>query len=55
MESKSLIWIGMIVGSTIGSYVPNLWGAGFLSMWSITLSAVGGIGGIWLGFKLSNG
>ncbi len=54
MESKKVIWIGMIVGSTIGSYMPSLWGAGFLSMSSVFLSAAGGILGIWLGFKLIN-
>src|SRR5439155_12016611 len=28
MNSKSLIMIGLVVGSTLGSYVPTLWGAG---------------------------
>jgi hypothetical protein len=54
MTSKSLIWIFMAIGSTIGSYVPTLWGAGFLSFSSVILSAVGGIIGIWIGFKLSS-
>ena len=43
----------MIVGSTIGGAIPTLWGAGFFSFSSIILTAVGGIVGIWLGFKLS--
>ncbi len=42
----------MAVGSAIGGYIPNLWGAGFLSFSSIILTAVGGIAGIWLGFRL---
>ncbi|MES2315536.1 MAG: hypothetical protein V4486_02245 [Patescibacteria group bacterium] len=54
MNSKSLIWLFMGIGSTLGSYIPTLWGAGFLSMSSVILSAVGGIAGIWLGYKLSN-
>jgi hypothetical protein len=54
MESKSVIWIGMAVGSTIGSFIPLLWGAGVFSFSSIILSAIGGILGIWLGFKISN-
>lgn len=53
MSSKSLIWIGVFVGSTIGSYIPTLWGAGFLSFSSVILSTIGGLIGIWGGFKLS--
>ncbi len=44
----------MFVGSTIGGFIPNLWGASFLSMSSILLTAVGGFVGIWIGFKLGN-
>lgn len=54
MNSKSLIWIFMFVGSAIGGFIPSLWGDSFFSMWSVVLTAVGGIAGIYLGFKLSN-
>ena len=54
MNSKSLIWIFMAIGSTIGGYLPTLWGDSFLSFTSVFLTAVGGIIGIWIGFKLSN-
>jgi hypothetical protein len=54
MSRKTIIWIGMSIGSVVGGYIPNLWGANFLSMSSIFLTAVGGIAGIWLGFKLSD-
>ena len=54
MNSKSLIWIGMFVGSSVGGFMPTLWGASFLSFTSVFLTAVGGIVGIWLGLKLSN-
>ncbi len=43
----------MVVGSTIGSFIPNLWGEGVFSMWSIFLSAGGAIAGIYFGYKLS--
>jgi len=52
MNSKSLIWIGVAIGSTIGAYIPALWGASVFSMSSIFLSAVGGIAGIWAGWRL---
>ncbi len=52
MEQKTMIWIGLFVGSTIGGMIPGLWGDNFLSMWSVLLTAVGGLIGIWAGFKL---
>ena len=49
---KKLIWLGLAVGSAVGSYIPMLWGDPAFSMASVLLSAVGGIFGIWLGFRL---
>jgi hypothetical protein len=53
MDSKKIVWTGMIIGSTLGSFVPLLWGAGELSFSSIIWGAVGGFAGIWIGFKIS--
>jgi len=50
--TKKLIWIGMIVGSAIGNMVPLLWGGDAISMAGFLLSAVGGIVGIWAGYRL---
>lgn len=50
---RSLIWVGMIIGSWVGGYIPSLWGAGFLSFSGLLFSAAGGILGIWLGYKVS--
>ncbi len=44
----------MAIGSTVGSFIPTLWGAGFLSISSVLLTAVGGILGIWIGWRMSN-
>lgn len=44
---------GMIIGSSIGSYAPLLWGGGLLSFTSILLAGLGGIFGIYAGFKLA--
>ena len=54
MDTKKLIWIGLAIGSTVGSYLPILWGAGMFSFSSIILGAVGGMVGIWGGWKLGN-
>lgn len=51
MPRKTLIWIGILVGSTIGNFIPMLWGASILSLSSIVLSATGGFIGIWFGFR----
>jgi dipeptide/tripeptide permease len=53
VANKRLIWIGSIVGSTVGGMLPGLWHASMLSMWGFVLSTVGGIAGIWAGWKLS--
>jgi len=55
MSRKTLVWIGLGVGSTVGSIIPMFWGAdGLISMSSVFLSAVGGVVGIWAGWKASN-
>ena len=51
---KKVIMIGMVVGSTIGGYVPTFFGAGFLSFASVICGFFGGVIGIWLSYKLLN-
>ncbi|MDE1975273.1 MAG: hypothetical protein KGI49_02050 [Patescibacteria group bacterium] len=53
MNPKTLIWIGVFVGGTIGGYIPALWGGSIFGFSSIILSAIGGLAGIWAGWKLS--
>lgn len=53
MQPRTLIWIGVAVGSTVGGFIPTLWGASFLSFSSMLFSAVGAFAGIWLGYRLS--
>jgi hypothetical protein len=52
MTSKPLLMIGMVVGSTVGSFLPVLWGAGWFSFASVICSAIGGFAGIWLAYRL---
>ncbi len=35
MQSRSFIWIGVFIGSTIGSLIPGLWGDGVFLLVSI--------------------
>jgi hypothetical protein len=53
MNSKQFIWVGLFVGSTIGSLVPLLWGADIFSFSSIIFSAIGAILGIWVCYRLT--
>jgi len=53
MSPKTLIWIGIFVGGAIGGYVPALWGASLFSFSSIIGNTIGGIAGVWAGWKLS--
>lgn len=55
METKTLVWIGLAVGGAIGGFAGaaldhgNMFGG-----WSILLTAVGSLIGIWAGYKLGN-
>ena len=42
------------VGGVVGGYLPILFGAGSFSGWSLLGGFVGGIVGIWVGYKLSD-
>ncbi len=48
-----MLWVWVGVGSTIGSWIPTLWGAGLFSFSSMFFGAVGAFAGIWLNYRLS--
>jgi uncharacterized membrane protein YeaQ/YmgE (transglycosylase-associated protein family) len=50
---QSRIWLGILIGSTIGSFIPELWGADMISYSSLLLSGVGAFAGLWVGYKMS--
>lgn len=52
---KSFVWGGFGIGSTIGAYLPYLWDSSIFSFSSIILSAVGGMVGILVGYKMGQG
>lgn len=54
MSFKSLVMIGMVTGSIIGSYVPVLFGAGLFSYASVIGGGVGGVLGIYVAYKISS-
>ena len=52
MTKKKLCYFGMFVGSTIGGYAPALWGGSLISFSGITCGLIGGVAGIWAGYRL---
>ena len=51
---KTLIWVGMIIGSLIGGYLPTLFGASWLSFATVLGNGLGGMLGVYIGYQLSN-
>jgi len=49
--TKKFVWIGLFVGSTAGNLAPLLWGGDAISVSGVVLSIVGGILGIWVGYR----
>jgi len=43
----------MFIGTSAGGALPLLWGASAFSLTSVILTFVGGILGIWIGYKLA--
>ena len=51
---KRVIMLGMIIGSTIGGYIPTLFNVEAFSFFSLLGTGVGGGLGIWLAYKIQN-
>jgi len=50
---KQMIWLGGLIGSTAGGYVPALWGGSLFSFSSLVLGTVGGAAGIIIAFRMT--
>ncbi len=51
---QKIVMFGMIVGSSLGSYFPVLWGGNLFSLSSIFWGAIGGLVGVWMGYKIGS-
>ncbi len=54
MSAKTMVFIGMTVGSIVGGYIPVLFGASLLSISSLIGNTIGALVGIYIGYKLSS-
>lgn len=50
--TKKLIFLFLFIGSTLGGYLPTLWGDTALSLASVLWSTVGGFLGIYIGYTV---
>ena len=55
MIDKRVIWIGVVVGSTLGGLLPSLWHASMFSLSGLVCSTIGGLVGIWVGWRIGRG
>lgn len=51
---RSVMGLLVLLGMTIGGFVPELWGAGSFSVSSVLFSALGGVAGVWAGAQLAD-
>jgi len=45
---KRVLWLCVLVGSTVGSFVPAAWGGSSLGTASVLLGVLGGLAGVWV-------
>ena len=45
--------VTLTVGSVLGSYLPTLWLGNLRAQDDVLLGGIGGLVGIWVGYKLS--
>lgn len=51
---RTIYYIALIVGTSLGSYLPTLFGVGFFSPWSILGSLIGGLLFLYFAYKFMN-
>ncbi len=54
MSPKAFVMLGLVVGSVVGGYAPELFGIGSISYTGVLTSTIGGIVGIYLAYKISS-
>jgi hypothetical protein len=50
---RRVIGFCALMGGTVGSFVPELWGGSGFSLGSMVLGLAGGIAGVFVGARLS--
>jgi hypothetical protein len=50
---RRIIWLFVLVGSTVGGLAPEAWGGSVLGVASLGLGCLGGVAGLWLAVRLT--
>lgn len=50
---RSVIGLCALAGTTLGGFLPDLWGGSDISLTSVLTAGIGGIAGVFLGARLS--
>ena len=50
---KRVLWMCLLVGSTVGGMLPEAWGASAFGVASVMLSALGAVAGVWVAARIS--
>jgi hypothetical protein len=53
MNPKTLIWINIGIFSTLGGFIPLLWGESLFSFSGLIFNSIGGLFGIWVGYRIN--
>jgi hypothetical protein len=51
MPSGARLWLPILIGSTIGGLIPELWDAGMFSYSGVLLSGAGAFAGLWFAHR----
>ena len=50
---RRIIWLFVLVGSTVGGLLPEAWGASAFGGASLVFCLVGSLAGLWFGVRLA--
>lgn len=53
MTSKQMIYLCVAIFSSIGSFLPAIWGDSLFSVSSAVFGMIGGLVGVYVGYKMS--
>jgi hypothetical protein len=44
---RRVVWLFVVVGSTMGGFAPEAWGGSAFGFASLALACLGGVAGLW--------
>jgi len=53
MSPKSAVFLGMLIGSLVGGWIPSIFGADLFSYAGVIGSTIGALLGVYLAYKLT--